>query len=332
LRPFVPVVSNPHLLTIAGNYWPRNLDFERFPTQIRVFDTAPGVRILVHSHEPDQARRGDVVLVHGLEGSSDAGYMQSAAQAVLTAGFAAHRMNLRSCGGTEAWSGDTLYHSGLTSDLRAVLKALRDEGRGPLYVAGYSLGGNVSLKLAGELGREGETLLDGVCAVSTPIDLAACVETLAWRQNLLYARRFLSRLKRRIVVKNQLRPGLFPVERLPEVHSIYDFDDVFTAPSFGFGTAANYYATQSANRFLNDIRVPTLLVQSKDDPLIPFRVFDHPSFRRNPNLRLLATTHGGHLGYLSRRKPRFWLDETIVEWLRNPGNRAPRVFVSLTDR
>ncbi len=332
MRPFVPIFSNPHLLTLAGNYWPRNLDTARFPVCERVFDTEPGVRILVHTQEPERPRRGDIVFLHGLEGSSQAGYLQSAAQAALAAGFAAHRMNLRSCGGTEAWSGSTLYHSGQTGDLRAIVEALVAEGRGPIYVAGYSLGGNVALKLAGELGRRGPELLAGVCAVSTPIDLAACVETLKRPDNLLYARRFVSRLKRRILTKERLSPGLFALERLREVRTVYEFDDTFTAPSFGFGSAANYYATQSAQRYLDEIRVPALLVQAKDDPLIPFRVYDHPALRRNPHLRLIATGSGGHLGFLARRKPRFWLDETMVEWLRNPRNRTAADCVVLSDR
>lgn len=328
LEPFDPLVSNPHLLTIAGNYWPRNLDTVRFPVTARYFDTEPGVRILVHSQDPEGERRGDLLLLHGLEGSSEAGYAQSAAQAALSAGFAAHRMNLRSCGGTEAYSGPTLYHSGLTSDPLAVIDSLLAEGRGPVYVAGFSLGGNVTLKLAGELGQAARERIAGVCAISTPIDLAACVEQLKRRSNFLYARRFLTRLKDRIRRKEALSPGLFPVDRLASVRSIYEFDDVFTAPSFGFGTAARYYATQSSNQFLDGIRVPALAVQAEDDPLIPFAVYQHPAFRRNENLKLISTRRGGHLGYLSRRRPRFWVDELLAGWLNNLGNRKTASFVS----
>ncbi len=327
MEPFVPVLPNPHLLTIAGNYWPRNLDTVRFPVRARYFDTEPGVRILVHSQAPASVPLGELILVHGLEGSSEAGYAQSAAQAALLAGFATHRMNLRSCGGTEAVSGSTLYHSGLTSDLLAVIDTLLGEGRGPLYVVGYSLGGNVALKLAGELGRAGRERIAAVCAVSVPIDLAACVEQLKRPANVLYARRFLSRLKDRVRRKEALCPGLFPVAELDAVRTIYDFDDRFTAPSFGFGTAARYYATQSSNQFLDDIRIPTLLIQAQDDPLIPFRVYDHPAFRRNRALTLLATAHGGHLGFLSRRRPRFWVDEALAGWLKKTGNRAAPSFV-----
>ncbi len=314
-------------MTIAGNYWPRNLDTLRFPVSARYFDTEPGVRVLVHSQEPESTPHGDLILLHGLEGSSEAGYAQSAAQAALLAGFATHRMNLRSCGGTEAISGRTLYHSGLTADPLAVVDTLLAEGRGPIFIAGYSLGGNVALKLAGELGRAGREKIAGVCAVSTPIDLSACVEQLKRPANILYAHRFLTRLKDRIRRKEALCPGLFPLQELDSVRTIYDFDDRFTAPSFGFGTAARYYATQSSMHFLDDIRVPTLLIQAQDDPLIPFHVYEQPAFRRNRLLTLLSTAQGGHLGFLSRRRPRFWVDEALAGWLKKIGNRAAQSFV-----
>ena len=306
--PFRPFFRNPHLATIAGNYWRRNLDPVRFPVTAHLFDTEPGVRVLVHSQVPARQPRANAIIVHGLEGSSNAGYACSLAQALLEAGFAAHRFNMRSCGGTEVYSGRTLYHSGQTSDLLAVRRQFGDDI--PCFIIGFSLGGNVALKLAAEDGR-----IAGVCAVSAPIDLAACVRQLHQPQNRVYANRFLTRLKARIAAKEKSMPGLFPMDRMGEVHTIYDFDDIFTAPSFGFGNATNYYATQSSAGFLDRIRVPALLVQAKDDPLIPFAVFDHPAFATNPNLRLVAPDHGGHVGFIARGEPRFWVDRVIVEWM-----------------
>ncbi|HVT95388.1 MAG TPA: alpha/beta fold hydrolase [Bryobacteraceae bacterium] len=328
MRPFAPIFRNPHLLTIAGNYWRRNLDTARFPVSERFFQTEPGVKILVHSQQPEAPPLGDLILVHGLEGSSNAGYAQSAAQAALLAGYAVHRFNMRSCGGTEAVCGATLYHSGQTSDLLSVIRQLRIEGRGPVFLTGYSLGGNVVLKLAGELEESGQALIGGVCAVSTPIDLAACAERLGHRSNILYARRFLARLKARVSRKEQLSPGTFDLSNLDNINTIYDFDNEFTSVSFGFGTASRYYATQSAQNFLERIRVPTLVVQAKDDPLIPFRVYNHPAFERNPCLKLVAVERGGHLGFLSRHKPRFWLDELMVGWLHEIRNINVPDFVS----
>jgi len=302
------------------------MDRQRFPEEVKLYDTEPGVRVLVHSQRPDGQPLAEVVLVHGLEGSSQAGYARSLAHELLQAGWSAHRFNMRSCGGTEHLSGGSLYHSGQTSDLLAVVGQL--SARAPIFLAGFSLGGNVVLKLAGELGDRASEMIAGVMAVSTPIDLAACARKLASPSNFVYSRRFLRRLKQRIRLKEQSVPGLFAVDQLDGVKSVYEFDDKFTAPAFGFGTADNYYATQSANQFLDRIQVPALLVQAKDDPLIPFEVYDHPAFRRNPHLRLLAVEHGGHVGFISKTRPRFWLDQVLLEWMSEVRNKAAANLVS----
>jgi uncharacterized protein len=325
LRAFVPLFRNPHLATIAGNYWRRRLDEQRFPVAATLYETEPGVRVLVHSQRPARAPVAQLILLHGLEGSSAAGYARSLAQAALERGFATHRYNMRSCGGTEHLSGRTLYHSGQTGDLLAVIRALG--GSAPIFLAGFSLGGNVALKLAGELGEAAKDLIAGVVAISTPIDLAACVKQLGRRSNLLYSRRFLARLKERVRVKEKLMPGLFQLADLDRVRSIYDFDDRVTAPAFGFGSAANYYATQSSNQFLDRIRVCALVVQAKDDPLVPFEIFQHPALSRNPAVHLLAVEHGGHLGFLSKTKPRFWLDQVLLDWMDQVRNKVAPAIV-----
>jgi predicted alpha/beta-fold hydrolase len=325
LRPFVPLIRNPHLLTIAGNFWRRELDLRRFPVEAKLYETEPGVQVLVHTQRPAAAPVAQLVMVHGLEGSSDAGYARSLAQAALEAGWVAHRFNMRSCGGTERRSGETLYHSGQTSDLLAVIRQLPDSE--PVFLAGFSLGGNVVLKLAGELGDSGRELIAGVAAVSTPIDLAACARRLQHPSNFIYSRRFLKRLKERVRLKERLSPGSFRLEGLAGVKTIYQFDDRFTAQSFGFGTADNYYATQSSNQFLDRIRVPALLVQAKDDPLIPFEVYSHPAFSSNPHLRLVTVEQGGHLGFLSSQPPRFWLDRVLLDWMTEVRNRVAAASV-----
>lgn len=310
---FIPLLRNPHLLTIAGNFWPREIDERRFPPTRKIYDTAPGTRILVVEHQPEGKPQAQIVFLHGLEGSSEAGYIKSFAQEALTRGFGVHRSNMRTCGCTEALS-DTMYHSGLTSDTLLIVQELRGRFGGPVILVGFSLGGNVALKLAGELGHT--DLLACVCAVSTPIDLAACVRTLDRPGNRLYAWRFLSRLKRRVREKAQVSPGIYSTQGLEAIKSIWEFDDRYTGPLFGFGNAENYYATQSSQRFLDAIRAPTLVIQAKDDPMIPFPIFSHPAFERNPALHLLAVKSGGHLGFLSRRRPRFWLDGVALDWIQ----------------
>jgi uncharacterized protein len=328
LDPFEPVFQNPHLLTIAGNYWPRNLNEREFPVRATLFQTEPEVQVLVHTQSPDANPVGQLVLIHGLEGSSSAGYARSLAQAALETGYRVHRFNMRSCGGTEAVCGNTLYHSGQTSDLLAVARQIHERDPTlPLFLIGFSLGGNVVLKLAGELGERARELMAGIAAISTPIDLAACVRMLDKPSNRLYAWRFVDRLKKRILLKERLSPGLFDLRHLPRVKTVYEFDDKFTARSFGFGTADNYYATQSSNQYLERIRVPALLVQAKDDPMIPFSVYHHPAIASNPFLQLLAVEHGGHLGFISKRKPRFWLDGVLLEWFAGTRNKVPADLV-----
>ncbi len=232
-----------------------------------------------------------------------------------------HRLNLRTCGGTEDQC-ETMYHSGLTSDTRAIAERIYARDRYPVFLVGFSLGGNVALKLAGELGVS--ELLAGVVAVSTPIDLAACVRAIDKPSNRLYARRFLGRLLGRVRAKSISSPNLYSAVALREVKTIWQFDDCFTAPLFGFGSAANYYATQSSGNFLNDIRVPTLVITAKDDPMVPFETYSHPAFQANPALELLAPEHGGHLGFLSRDLPRFWIDQVALDWIETASRSAIR--------
>ena len=319
LRPFDPLFRNPHLATLAGNFWSRPDGDARWPVEEVRFTTEPGVDVLVHSQKPEGAPKAELLLIHVLEGSSQAGYARSMANEALSRGYAVDRLNMRGCGGTEHllknFGGPLGYHAGLTSDVLAVVREIRQRHRIPVFVVGFSLGGNVALKLAGELGESGTDLLAGVGAVSTPIDLGACAERLGHPSNFLYENRFLDRMKARIRLLHQLAPDRYTLDHLPKVRTIIDFDNFYTAPTFGFGTAANYFRTQSANQFLERIRVPTLVIQAKDDPLIPFNVYNLPVFSTNPSLSLLAVDHGGHLGFLARRKPRFWVDQVMLEWI-----------------
>ena len=316
MPPFDPLFRNPHLATIAANFWPRPDSGRQWPVESLVVQTEPDVRVLVEAQRPEGRPKGEIVLVHGLEGSSEAGYARSMAHAALKRGYAVLRFNLRGCGGDDCLTLSN-YHAGQTSDLLTVLRKRVRAAGAPMFLVGYSLGGNVALKLAGELGEEAGGLLAGVCAVSVPIDLAACAAALERPSNYLYQDRFVRRLKRRILRRHAQAPHLYTVEHLPKIRTIADFDNYYTAPLFGFGTAANYFRTQSSNQFLERVQIRTLVVQAKDDPLIPFEVFDHPAFSRNPHLRLEAVEHGGHLGFLSRRPPRFWLDHLLLDWLQS---------------
>jgi predicted alpha/beta-fold hydrolase len=334
MLPFDPLFRNPHLQTIAANFWKR--PESSHPIDRRLYQTEPNVQVSVWTQSsagslpvirdlaagsflPANAAnragsspsRGDVVLVHGLEGSAEAPYMRSFATAALRSGYTAHRFNMRTCGGTEHLC-QTLYHAGLTSDLLAVLREFRRQGRPPAFLVGFSLGGNVVAKLAGELGHDAGDLIRGICAVSSPIDLAASARRIAHPDNRLYELRFVRRMRARISAT-----GRYTEIDLARLRSIAAIDDSITAPSFGFGDAANYYRTQSAIRYLPEIRLPALFLQSRDDTLVPFEIFERPEVRSNPCIELLATECGGHVGFLGRTPHRFWADEVIMDWIGN---------------
>jgi predicted alpha/beta-fold hydrolase len=298
---------------MLGNFWPRELDMRPYPVESRLYRTEPEVQVLVRTQRPLGAPRGELILVHGLEGSDESGYMRTMAKAGLDAGYVVNRFNNRTCGGTAHLS-NTLYHSGLTVDLRMVLERFREEGRAPAHLVGYSLGGNLVLKLAGELGGDTPSLIASVCAISAPIDLAACVRRLAQPVNWIYERRFLKRMRQRVAAT-----GRFTFEQVQQLRSLYEFDDCITGPSFGFLGADHYYETQSSRQFLESIRVPALLIQARDDMFIPFEVYEHSSVHSNPHVRLLVTEHGGHCSFLSRTRPRFWVDQAVLEWIESAG-------------
>lgn len=304
---FVPLVRNPHLLTILANFWPRDFDFSPYPVEERLIQTDPDTQVLVHTQTPPGERRGNLVLIHGLEGGAEAGYIVSMAHHALSHGLAVHRFHMRSCGGT-AHLCRTLYHGGLTADLLEFVKGLR--GGAPVFLTGFSLGGNVALKLAGELGPRGADLLAGVCSVSAPIDLGASARRIGQLDNRLYERRFLKRMRARMV-----STGRYAAADVARHASLYAIDHAVTAPSFGFESADHYYQTQSSARVLSAIAVPTLMLHAQDDTFIPFAMYRDPAIAANPWIQLVAPKHGGHVGFLSRHAPRFWVDQTVVSWV-----------------
>lgn len=284
---------------------------DRWPSRDQYYEPEAGVRVLVHEQHPEGPAKGELILVHGLEGSSDSGYARSMAAAALNAGYITHRYNM-----------PEKYHSGMTGPVKLIGQARKQASGLPVFAAGYSLGGNVVLKMAGELGEAGKEIFAGICSVSAPIDLAESVRQIETKQNRIYHRRFVDRLKHRARRGNLKEPDKYPSDRIEQVQSIYEFDDNFTAKLFGFETAANYYRTQSANQYLERIRIPTLVITAKDDPMVPFRIYDVPALRTNPALTFLPVEHGGHLGFLARGRERLWLDHVLLDWLEETRNRA----------
>ncbi len=316
LIPYYPLIRHGDVQTIVARYWPRSLDVKRFPTQSRYFATDPDTTVLARLNEPDRAPPADerpaVLALHGLTACDQAPYMITTAKAALAAGFGSIRLNMRNCGGTEHLC-KTLYHSGLTHDLRAVVEELAPR---PLCILGYSMGGNIALKLAGEWGASPPGHVRAVCAISPPIELALCSREIGRLRNKVYEQRFMRRLRAALRSKMALMPEEFPARDVSSIKTIWQFDDEVTAPAFGFADAADYYRQCSAAAFLGDIRVPTLVLHAQDDPFIPFRAFDADAFERNPRIALLAPPHGGHVAFLGRSGSWFWAQQQVMSYFR----------------
>jgi uncharacterized protein len=303
-------------MTIAAAFWPRK--FPRLPQATpRFFEVEAGTQICGACHwQAQPSVHGTLVLLHGLEGSSDSAYMRGTAEKAFAAGFNVVRLNQRNCGGTEHLT-PTLYHSGRSGDFRAVLEELIErDGLREIFFAGWSMGGNLVLKMAGELGERAPKELRGVAAVNPCFDLAACVEALGRARNFVFSRHFVRRLKVRMRRKARLFGGLYSTEALGRVHSVRAFDELITARYCGFAGADDYYARSSAMHVLEKIRVPTLMVAAQDDPFIPFATFEREAIRNNPNIRLVAPEFGGHCGFISEEGggERFWCEARVVEF------------------
>jgi predicted alpha/beta-fold hydrolase len=297
--------------------WGRRREFPDLPEpEARFFDVTPETRVLAHCHwQPDRGSRPALLALHGLEGSSRAHYMRGLADKAFRAGFNVVLLNQRNCGGTEQY-GPGLYHSGLTADARIVLAELEGTyGVNRAVVAGYSLGGNLALKLAGEFGRTPPAQLRAVMAVSPVMDLAACVAALERRGNIVYHLNFVRGLRGRMRRKDHWYPGRYPIDRLSRVWSVREFDEVYTAPHFGFESAADYYHRASALRVIDQIRVPALVLTAEDDPFVPPGPFRDPAVTSNRHVHVTITRHGGHCAFVSEPSPvddGYWAETQIV--------------------
>jgi len=309
-------------MTLAGRFWPRSLE-RLSPAVERYFEVEAGIRLLAHCHwQPQPAGRPTIVIVHGLEGSSDSRYVLGTAEKAWVAGFNVVRMNQRNCGGTEALA-PTLYNSGLSGDYRAVVEQLASaDGLREIFLAGFSMGGNLVLKAAGEMDRDGSSprAFAGVAGVCPSLDLAACVDAIHEPRNAFYERYFVRNLKRRYRRKVELFPQHFKLDGLDSLTTIREFDDVITAPYCGYGNAVNYYDRASAKHVLASIRVPALVITAQDDPMVPYASVRRGELLGNPGISLLDPPHGGHCAFISRYgggHERFWAECRIVEFCKS---------------
>jgi predicted alpha/beta-fold hydrolase len=290
------------------------------PPTIRYFDVAPDSRVLAHCHwQPRPWEQPTIVGLHGLNGSSDAHYMKGIALKAFARGMNVVRLNQRNCGDTEHLSAG-LFHSGLTADPKHVVEELiAVDGLRSIAVAGYSLGGNLALKLAGEYGGDAPPQIRAFAAVSPILEISQCVRALERRENVLYEWNFVRGLKRRMKRKGRLWPGSFDLSRLSRVRTVREFDEAYTAPYFGFADAEDYYHRASAMRVIDRVRVPTLIITAEDDPFVPSQPFRDPKVTGNPSITLHVCAHGGHCGFVGQRNggedDGYWAESQIVEFV-----------------
>jgi predicted alpha/beta-fold hydrolase len=308
LQAFVPrrFLRNGHVQTLAGNFLPRKHPALP-PAEARVIEvepasgSTPASHVLCHCHwqpAPVRAARPTLILLHGLEGSSESQYVVGNTARAWAAGCNVVRMNMRNCGGTERLS-PTLYHSGFSGDVRIVMETFaREYALEHVALAGYSMGGNLVLKLAGELGDAAPAYLKAVVGVSPAMDLAASADALHEPQNRVYEWKFLRGLLRRYRRKVALYPQIYDLASLRGVKTLRQFDDRITAVYSGFTGADDYYARSSSAGLAAQIRVPALILHALDDPFVRMLPPTRAALLANPHVTLVETPHGGHCAFL----------------------------------
>jgi predicted alpha/beta-fold hydrolase len=284
-----------------------------------LIEVEPGVQVLCHCHwQTDRENALTVIIVHGLEGSSESQYMLGIAAKGMAAGMNVVRMNQRNCGGTDALS-PTLYHSGRSQDIAAVAKYLQRQDRISRFaLAGFSMGGNLVLKLAGEWGKGGPPQFRAVAAVCPSMTLAASADALHIPANRLYECYFMWQLRRRLRAKARLFPGVFDTARMRGVTSLRDFDDKVTAHYCGFEGASDYYERSAAANVVDRIAVPTLILHAANDPFIRILPETRRKILSNPHITFVETEDGGHCSFLAQPDgdDGRWAERQVVEFLR----------------
>lgn len=323
-RPFKPhtVFAGGHAQTLAAYAWPRPYRLHQSPLdEERIFEVEAGSRVLAQCRwQNERTQHPTLVIWHGMEGSTDSVYMIAMADKAHRAGFNVVRVNYRNCGGTEHLT-PTLYHGGMSGDLRAVIDELitRDHLK-RIFPVGFSLGGNLVLKLAGEYADDAPAEILGACVISPSVDLRASTDLIMARRNWLYHKNFVQSLKQRIRTKHKLFPALYDLEILSEIKTIRDFDERFTSLANGFADADDYYYRSSSTRVVSQIRIPTLIIHAVDDPFIPYPPMLEPAFTQNPFLLVIATERGGHVAFIASQTngdpDRFWAENRALEFCR----------------
>ena len=303
VTPYSPAwwLPGPHARTIWGRFFRRTAPLE---TRVERWETDDQDFIdLVRLEAP--AGRPHLVMLHGLEGTAHSHYARGLFLEAARRGWAADLLLFRGCG-AEPNRTRRFYHSGETSDVAVVARRLLSADRlAPFFFAGVSLGGNVLLKWLGEIESTVDQRIRAAAAVSVPFDLARACRYIDRGFSRVYQRHFLQSLRRKALAKLERFPDLASRERIEAARTLYAFDDAVTAPVHGFRNADDYYSRSSSIRFLDGIRVPTLLLSAYDDPFLPGEVLDDVAriAARNPCIEIEFPAKGGHVGFIGGQNP-----------------------------
>jgi predicted alpha/beta-fold hydrolase len=307
-----PLVRGGHLQTIVGSYLPSPTSNGAALHRVPLPD---GDAIALHD-DGGLSDHAVVILVHGLAGSHQSGYVVRSSTKLRAVGVRVFRMDLRGCGAGMALARHPL-HAGRSEDLAAVIDYVhRACPGGSIHVVGFSMGANIALKLAGEQGAAAR--FASVMAVSPPIDLAMCTRHIARGFSRVYDRRFVSSLVEHVRQRITLVPDALSRPLTPHPRRLVDFDSLFTAPLSGFADVHDYYSRASSAIVLSKIAVPTLIVTATSDPIVPVDSFERAKY--SPTTQLVLAPCGGHLGFVAARgtdADRRWIDWRVVEWVQS---------------
>jgi len=314
--PFEPffLLSGPHHQTILSSFIYYFIDPE---SKQKIIDLSDGDKLSVEITTPKAWKATDptVILVHGLCGSHRSSYLVRMVRRLEPLGIRVIRMNLRGCGSGKGLA-KYMYHCGRSDDVFEVIKQLKVETPdSPFVLIGFSLGGNLVLKMGGELGALSKKFLAGLIAISPPVDLFSSILKLREGDNTIYERYFIRLMCADVRYRHRKFKDL-PRISLPSNLTIYEFDQIYTAPLFGFRNADDYYNKCSAAPVVGDIDVPCKILFAEDDPIVASTSLD--GYELPSNIEIFKTKKGGHLGYLANptdKKGIYWLDALLEEWI-----------------
>lgn len=310
-----PFLHGPHHQTIISSFF--NFFWEPASDR-KIIPLLDGDKIALEITTPRDWKPTDltVFLVHGLCGSHKSPNLVRMARRLDPLGIRTVRFNMRGCGSGKGLS-KQIYHSGRSEDVFEAIKVLKMETPdSPIILIGFSLGGNIVLKMAGELGSLAQSFIQKMIAVSPPVDLYSSVLMIGHPDNVIYERYFYKLLRADVYYRHKKFKELPPIH-LPRDLKIYEFDQIYTAPICGFKNVHDYYSRCSSAQFIPDIAIPCKVLLADDDPIVSslsLEGVDLPS-----NVEVYRTKKGGHMGYLGRpqgEKGFHWLDTVLVDWIR----------------